>query len=340
MMKFPFYKGDGIKHEDGLPAQLPVSKRSQLLNPERYIADPGLKDACNVALLLGQPLLITGDPGTGKTQFAYSLAWELGFDLPLKFEVKSTSFSRELFYTYDALKRFQDIQSGVPPSELLNYITYQALGLAILRTRDPLEVQEIISSDVLHLEKSRSIVLIDEIDKAPRDFPNDLLNELEHLYFRIPELKNTKIDADPNLQPLVIITSNSEKDLPEAFLRRCVYYHIPFPERQYLQEIIANHLADNIGNEYLEEVLKLFYKLRDPVSGLRKKPSTAELLVWILALKALKDNINIKDNENFLARPGLIASTLGSLIKTTEDQGKAQKIVDQWIQEQSMKLPS
>jgi MoxR-like ATPase len=338
-MKFPFYKGEGIPPEDKAPASLPVSRRSQLLRPERYIADPGLKDACNVALLLGQPLLITGDPGTGKTQFAYSLSWELGFEPPLKFEVKSTSTARELFYTYDALKRFQDIQSGISSAELLNYITYQALGLAILRTRDSVEVQEFTVSESLHTDKLRSVVLIDEIDKAPRDFPNDLLNELEHLYFRIPELKNARIDADPNLQPIVIITSNSEKDLPEAFLRRCVYYNIPFPHRERLQEIITNHLEVSDRSEFLKDVLDLFYRLRDPLNGLRKKPSTAELLGWLLVLRALKNIMVNQDNDFFLAQPSIVTQTLSSLIKTTEDQEKAQKIVDQWIQEKSTKFP-
>ena len=141
----------------------------------------------------------------------------------LKFEIKSTSTARDLFYTYDALKRIQDIHSGVSSSELLNYITYQALGLAILKTKEPSEVKNLLSAEFAHVGKSRSVVLIDEMDKAPRDFPNDLLNELEHLYFRIPELGNVKVEADPTLQPIVIITSNSEKDLPEAFLRRCIY---------------------------------------------------------------------------------------------------------------------
>jgi MoxR-like ATPase len=337
-MRFPFYTGNGIKPKTTEPMQLPVSQRSRFLAPERYIADPGLKDACNVALLLGQPLLLTGDPGTGKTQFATSLAWELGLDAPLKFEAKSTSQARDLFYTYDALKRFQDIQSGVSSTDILKYINFQALGLAILRTRNPKEVQDWLSSEFWHIGQSRSVVLIDEIDKAPRDFPNDLLNELEHSYFRISELENIKIEADPKLQPIIIITSNSEKDLPEAFLRRCAYYNIPFPPRERLQAIIANNLELNLGSsKLLRDALDLFYRLRSSQSGLRKKPATAELLGWLLTLKTVTNDMT--DKNDILSNPGIINSTLSGLIKTTEDQEKSKIIVEQWIKEQSMKSP-
>ncbi|MBO3457465.1 MoxR family ATPase [Aetokthonos hydrillicola Thurmond2011] len=326
-MKFPFYRGDGTRQQYESPAKLPISRRSLLLKPEYYIADLGLKDACNVALLLGQPLLLTGEPGTGKTQFAYSLAWELGFDPPLKFETKSTSTARDLFYTYDALKRFQDAQSGVLSSPL-DYITYQALGLAILLTRDPAEVEQILPSNFAHPGKVRSVILIDEIDKAPRDFPNDLLNELEHMYFRIPELGNKIIETDPALQPIVIITSNTEKDLPDAFLRRCIYYDIPFPEHERLAEIIANRLGlyNGSSNPFLQDALDLFYQLRSPQSGLRKKPATAELLGWLLALKTVAG-----DTPNPLDKLDLVQATLSSLVKTSEDQEKARQLVKQWM---------
>ena len=200
-MKFPFYAGKG-KRPSNKTVKLPVSKRSKLMfDPAKYIADSGLVDACNVALLMEQPLLLTGEPGTGKTQFAYSLAWELGLGEPLKFETKSTTEAENLFYIYDALRHFQDthIHKQGDKSEALktlDYITYNALGEAILSTKDESEVEHLLPPDFEH-SKKRSIVLIDEIDKASRDFPNDVLNELEQMYFRIPQLKNERIDADP-----------------------------------------------------------------------------------------------------------------------------------------------
>ena len=306
-MNFPFYFGDGTRERSDTPAILPVSRRAQFMKPENYLADSGLRDACNVALLLGQPLLLTGEPGTGKTLFAYSLAWELGFEKPLKFETKSTSTARDLFYTYDTLRQFQDAQSGTKDRNTLDYLTYSALGTAILLTKDKSEIAEYLPSGFEHPGKRRSVVLIDEVDKAPRDFPNDILNELEHLYFRVPELGNDKIEANPELQPIVVITSNSEKDLPDAFLRRCVYYNVPFPQEDRLSEIVTNLLGLNsaCSSDFVKDALDLFFELRK--SRLRKKPATAELLGWMIALKEISGGA-----DNPLAEPELALQTLSN----------------------------
>jgi MoxR-like ATPase len=327
-MKAPYYLGKGIQRKQGA-SDLPIPRRSDLIKPDKYLADSGLVDAANVALMLGQPLLLTGEAGTGKTQFAYSLAWELALGEPFKFETKSTSAARDLFYTYDALKRFQHIQSKVESESILPYLTYQALGIAILRTRTWTENKDLIENNSLQPENPiRSVVLIDEIDKAPRDFPNDILNEIENMYFRIPEMGNLKVEADHGLPPIVVITSNSEKDLPDAFLRRCVYYNIPFPDKERLQTIVSNRLGTYVGGKdgFIDDALSLFFALREAPGGLRKNPSTAEMLGWMMALKEMAP-----DDENPLARGDLALQTLSNLIKTTADQEKARDVVQKWL---------
>jgi hypothetical protein len=175
LMRFPFYTGKPELRRPGAGAEVPGSRRAEQTKPEGYLADAGLVDAVNVALLLGQPLLLTGEPGTGKTQLAYSLAWELGLDEPLKFETKSTSTASDLFYTYNALGHFHAAQCGEGSRRALDYLTYNALGIAILRANDESAVRAYLPDDFRHGGRRRSVVLIDEIDKAPRDFPNDLL---------------------------------------------------------------------------------------------------------------------------------------------------------------------
>jgi MoxR-like ATPase len=330
-MTFRLFKGDPAATSPAAPVPIPASRRAGFLSAERYLPEPGLVDAVNVALLLGQPLLLTGEPGTGKTQLAYRLAWELGYGEVLKFETKSTSTAQDLFYTYDALGRFRDAQPAGDARDTRSYLTYNALGRAILLTRAPAEVEHLLPPDFEHPGKRPSVVLIDEVDKAPRDFPNDLLNELDELYFRAPELGNAKIEADPVLRPVVVITSNSEKDLPDPFLRRCIYYDIPFPDRGRLAEIVAHRVGlHSAGSSpFLADLLEIFYRLRAPAANLRKKPTTSELLGWIVALRELSGGA-----ENpFDAQPDLAALALSNLIKTAEDQTTARDVVGRWIEQ-------
>jgi MoxR-like ATPase len=319
-MNYPYYPGDPTQ-----PKELPSSNYHKRINSAYYLPDTGLVDAVNAALILGQPLLVTGEAGTGKTQLAYHLAYHTGLPEPLKFETKSNSTAKDLFYFYDYLRHFQAAQSKQGSISNKDYITYNALGLAILYTKPYEAIEHLVSKDFKHCEPTRSVVLIDEVDKAQRDFPNDILNEVEGMYFRIPELENAKVQADSSLSPILVLTSNSEKHLPDAFLRRCIYYHIPFPDSERLKTIIQNHLGEFSGNTpFLEMALDFFEQLRD--CGLQKKPATAELLNWLVTLKTM-----FPDQENPLAQGrSVIERTLSVLIKSKVDRDTAQAVVKNW----------
>ncbi len=332
-MSFPYYTGTAKNRAEN-PAKLPGSRRQRQTDPAGYKPDAGLVDAANVALLLGQPLLLTGEPGTGKTQFAHSLAWELGFGDPLIYETKSTSGARDLFYSYDTLRRFHAAQLKEGSADSLAYLTWHALGTAILQSQPKSAIERWLYKDFNHTGPRRSVVLIDEIDKAPRDFPNDLLNEVENLYFRVPEIGNDPIKANEDLRPILVLTSNSEKSLPEAFLRRCVYYNIPFPDPLKfpgrLAEIVVERTGsfENSDSPLLADALNLFTKLREPGSGLRKKPATAELIGWLIALREVGATADQPLNQN---DGNAALRTLSVLVKSADDQETAKKIVENWV---------
>ncbi|MGH1366682.1 MAG: AAA family ATPase [Calditrichia bacterium] len=325
-MSTEFYSGNA-KQRPEKPANLPVIDINKRNHPAGYLPDPGLVDAVNVALTLGQPLLLTGEPGTGKTQLAYSMAWELGLKMPLKFETKSTSVAKDLFYTFDTVGRFYAAQTGEGSKNPLDYIRFNALGTALIRASDDAIAAKFLPAAQRGMPQ-RSIVLIDEIDKAPRDFPNDILNEIEGMYFKIPEAGNLQIAPGPTHRPVVILTSNSEKHLPDAFLRRCAFYHIPFPDETRLQQIVRSRLGQYAADTapMINDALALFKRLRDPGSGLRKKPATAELLGWLAALKVAAPNEN-----PFRSNPEAVLKTLSSLVKTADDQKSVSAMVREWL---------
>jgi len=330
-MAYPYF-GKGLERASTPAADIPTLDRSQIENPSGYRASPDLTHAVNVSLLLGMPLLVTGEPGTGKTQLAYAMGNEIGCTV-FKFETKSTSQARDLFYAFDALRAFKK-GSDYDPRD---FITYQALGLAILEAfpKDDARIAALLPPGIAHRGPRRSIVLIDEIDKAPRDFPNDLLNEIDRLYFRVPELQNVGSpgaapgeDTMPRrFRPIVVITSNSEKGLPDAFLRRCIYHDIPFPKTGELNEIAAERIVElRGGGPLLTEAIELFEMLRgkDRTVSLKKKPSTAELLNWLQVLI----HRGAKPGDSLRQHKPLVAQTLSTLIKNSDDSRAAQAFID------------
>jgi len=303
--------------------------------PEYYRPDAGLVDAVNTALVLNMPLLLMGEPGVGKSKLAESVSAEFGLGPPLKFFAKSVSSSRDLYYSYDAIGHFRAIQSrgATETVSAAEFINLSAFGQAILKTHDPTHAPLKLPS-FQSWKKQRSVVLIDEVDKAPRDFPNDILNELEDLFFEIAELPSSsgpvrvEVVRDPELFPIVIITSNSEKDLPDAFLRRCVFYHIPFPSNPgRLQDIVKAHTGLLWRDQEIleKDALECFLWLRERQTWV-KPPSPAELLDWIFVLSRKNDGLDFSLKVNREAAK----ATLPALFKTKADLSKASTIFDEW----------
>lgn len=322
------------------PIELPTPFGAREEDPAHYIADDDLVDAVNTALLLGRPLLVTGEPGTGKTQLARNVAFQLGYGEPLDFVAKSTSQAQELFYSFDAVGRLRSgdgassaragDSAARAPLQTQEFIHYQALGKAILFAQEESSVRQYMPSAMAHGGRRRSVVLVDEIDKAPRDFPNDMLSELERMDFWVPEL-DVHLRAPREMRPVVIITSNSERGLPDAFLRRCIYFDIPFPSTQRLHEILEARLATSYDREFAAAALELLEQLRG-IDGLRltKRPSTAELIGFMLAL--LRGRSPGADKvANPLVRRSVARTAIGALLKTREDRKAGLPVLEAWI---------
>jgi MoxR-like ATPase len=257
-----------------------------------YVATEDLKVAVNAAIALERPLLIKGEPGTGKTVLAIEVAKALGAPL-IEWHIKSTTKAHQGLYEYDAVMRLRDSQLGDPRStEIRNYIKKGKLWEAFVAGQRP-------------------VLLIDEIDKADIEFPNDLLQELDRMEFYVYETDETIKAAQ---RPVVIITSNNEKELPDAFLRRCFFHYIRFPDDATMQQIIEVHFP-KIKPRLISESLKIFYDMRK-VPGLKKKPSTSELLDWLKLLMIddiEPDVLKGKDPSK------LIPPMHGALLKNEQD---------------------
>lgn len=269
-----------------------ASAAPRFAGTDRYVATDDLNLAVNAALTLERPLLVKGEPGTGKTMLAEEVARSLGRPL-LQWHIKSTTKAHQGLYEYDAVSRLRDSQLGDEKvRDIRNYIVKGVLWQAFTAD-EPV------------------VLLIDEIDKADIEFPNDLLRELDRMEFHVYETRETIVARH---RPLVIITSNNEKDLPDAFLRRCFFHYIKFPDRETLQSIVDVHFP-NLKKDLLSAALDAFLRMRE-APGLKKKPSTSELLDWLKLLLAEEIPAEVLRGDDTNAS---IPPLHGALLKNEQD---------------------
>ena len=267
---------------------------------DRYVATEDLTTAVNAAVTLGRPILIKGEPGTGKTQLAEEVARSLERPL-LEWHVKSTTKAQQGLYEYDAVARLRDSQLGDERvHDIRNYIVKGPLW-------------EAFEQDM------QAVLLIDEIDKADIEFPNDLLRELDRMEFYVYETKET---ITAKHRPIIVITSNNEKELPDAFLRRCFFHYIRFPDAETMKDIVDVHYP-GLKKELLAEALKAFYDLRE-IPGLKKKPSTSELLDWLKLLLAEDVPPEALSSDD---RRKTLPPLYGALLKNEQDVHLFEKLI-------------
>ena len=267
---------------------------------DKYIASRDLEVSVNAAVKLQRPLLVKGEPGTGKTVLAQEVAAALGMPL-IEWHIKSTTKAQQGLYEYDAVSRLRDGQLGDPRvHDVANYIVHGKLWEAFT-------------------SETPTVVLIDEIDKADIEFPNDLLLELDRMQFYVYETRETIVARQ---RPVVIITSNNEKELPDAFLRRCFFHYIRFPDRETMEKIVHTHYPD-IKASLAREALNVFFKIRD-LPGLKKKPATSELLDWLklLMIEDLSPEVLRSDDAKLVIPP-----LHGALLKNEQDISLFERLV-------------